>query len=175
MGGRGTSATRNSATETSNKAFNPESLIGGSVTGLSRYTGLWKESSENIRKDFNLDFATDKQIESIISVFQGIQEYDKGYDDNKTPFTLESLKIQRVVEQTPEELARNKELFGRTMEHKDIQISIRTEPVTESSYIRMVDEKYRSAIIGKGGGFYTYRNGKKTTIRAWDMKYGNRP
>ena len=149
--------------------------MGGSVTGLSRYTGSWTEASKAIREDFNLDFATDKQIESLRYVFRGIQEYDKGYDENKTPYIVEDIMIRRVMEQTPEELARNKELFGRTLENKDIQISIRTEPVTESSYIRTVDTKYRSAIMGRSGGFYTFnRNGKKSTVRSFDMRYGSK-
>lgn len=171
MGGRGNSGNRNSTT----KSFNPSSLVGGSVTALSRYTDTWTEGSKNIRQDFNLGFATDKQIEAIRDLFKGIQNHDKGYDEGRTPFNITDISIKRLIEESPEELARNKELFGRTMENKDIMISVRTEPVTNNSYIRMVDEKYRYAIMGKGGGFYTFnKNGKKTPINSFDMNYGIR-
>lgn len=122
-----------------------------------------------------MGFATEKQIETIRDLFKGIQNNDKGYDEGRTPFNITDISIKRLVEESPEELARNKELFGRTMENKDIMISVRTEPVTDNSYIRMMDEKYRYAIIGKGGGFYTFnKNGKKTTISSFDMNYGKR-
>lgn len=159
-----------------------ESLAGKSITELDRYinptaTGVtsWKQAKENIRKDFGLDFATDAQIDAIRDVFKGIQEHDHGYDENKTPYNIASIRIQRVLEQTPEELARNKELFGRTYENKDIQISITTVPNTESAYLRMTDEKERYAMVGKNGGFFTYNdNGKRKTVKSFDMMYGNR-
>lgn len=150
------------------------SLKGQSTEILDKYTS-WNEGSKNIRKDFNLDFATNKQIDAIREIFKGIREYDKGYDENKTPYTIESIRIERVSQQTPEELRRNKELFGRTMENKDISVSIITVPQSENVYIRMMDEKYRRTLIGKGGGYYTYNNNhNRTRISSFDIRYGSR-
>lgn len=150
------------------------SLKGQSTAVLDKYTS-WDEGSKNIRKDFNLDFATESQINAIRDIFKGIREYDKGYDENKTPYTIEDIKIERLSQQTPEELQRNKELFGRTMERKDIMVSITTIPQSESALIRMMDEKYRFTLIGKGGGYYTYNdNHKRTSISSFDIMYGSR-
>ena len=148
------------------------SVVGKDTTSLDRYTNF-TDGAKNLRKDFNLDFATASQIDAIRSVFKGMQEYDRNYDEAKTPYKITSLSIKRVLESTEEDRARMKELGMR--EDKTIQISIDTEPVTESSYIRMADAKHRMALIGAKGGYYTYnRNSKRTPISSFDIRYGKR-
>lgn len=148
-----------------------ERLAGSSVTALNKYT----ESGGNkaIREDFGLDFATDNQINAIRTMFKGMLEHDKSYGEDSRPFTIDSIEIRRMTEQSPEELARNKELFGRTYEDKNIWISITTKPDDDRAIIRMMDTKYRVAVLGKGGGFYTYKNGRRQSIRPFDMSYGS--
>ena len=157
MGGRGGTGTRNTEAQ--------------SVTTLQKYAGIGYAS--NIRKDFNLDFATNSQVDAISKVFSGILEYDKGYDKEKTPFNVVSVSIKRISEPDPEELKRNKEILGKSFENKTIQLIIHTEPNTDSAYIKMVDSKYRSVLIGPKGGYFTYdRNGKKKTLSSFDVRYG---
>ena len=159
MGGRGGTGTRNTEAQ--------------SVTTLQKYAGIGYAS--NIRKDFNLDFATNSQITAISKVFSGILEYDKGYDKDKTPFNVISISIKRISEPDPEELKWNKEILGRSFEDKTIQLIIKTEPKTDSAYIRMVDSKYRSVLIGSKGGYYTYnRSGKKKSLSDFDVRYGTK-
>lgn len=164
MGGRGSSGSRN----TSEKFY-----AGKLVSDLDKYNGL--EGSAKIRKDFNLDYATDQQIWAIRQIFKGMQQYDTGYDENRTPFVIEKLEIRKVIEQTPEELAQNKELFGRTREVKDIQVSIRTSPSVDNDYIKTIDTKYRSVLIGPRGSYYTYNDkGKRVKVSDFDIAYGKR-
>lgn len=145
------------------------SLINKDVSALDRYTGVG--GGKAIREDFNLGFATASQIDAIRAVFKGMQEYDKGYDEAKTPYKITDLKIRRVV--SDEDGARMRELGMR--EDKTIQISIDTEPVTESSYIRMVDAKHRMALIGAKGGYYTYgKNSRRKNLSSFDVRYGKR-
>jgi len=159
MGGRGGTGTRNTEAQ--------------SVTSFEKYVGSgW---ASNIRKDFNLDFATNSQITAISKVFSGILEYDKGYDENRTPFVVTKVSIRRISEPNPEELKRNKETLGRSFEDKTIQLIIRTEPKTDSAYVRMVDTKYRSVLIGSKGGYYTYSlSGKKKSLSDFDVRYGSK-
>lgn len=159
MGGRGGTGTRNSEEQ--------------SVTTLQKYTGIGYR--DNIRKDFNLSSATNSQIDSISRVFSGILEYDKGYDENRTPFNVTKVSIQRISEPDPEELKLNKRILGRSFEDKTIQLIINTEPKTDSAYIKMVDSKYRRVLIGSKGGYFTYdRNGKKKTLSSFDVRYGSK-
>ena len=105
----------------------------------------------------------------------GILEYDKGYDDNKTPYVITELSIKRVIEPSAESLRATKELTGRTHENKDILISITTEPVVNNLYLKMMDTKYRQAVLGKGGGFFTFgKDRKRKPIKNFDMLYGTR-
>ena len=165
----------NSNTVTSVK----DRLEGSSINELNRYVfspeRSLMEANKAIREDFGLDFATEKQIDAIRTMFKDMLEYDKSYGDDSKPFTIDSIEIRRMTEQSPEELARNKELFGRTNEIKDIWISITTKPDDDRAVIRMMDTKYRIAALGKGGGFYIYnKNGKRQSIRPFDMGYGSR-
>ena len=159
MGGRGGTGTRNSEEQ--------------SVTTLQKYTGIGYR--DNIRKDFNLSFATNSQIDSISRVFSGVLEYDKGYDKERTPFNVTKVSIQRISEPDPEELKLNKKILGRSFEDKTIQLIINTEPKTDSAYVKMVDSKYRRVLIGSKGGYFTYdRNGKKKTLSNFDVRYGSK-
>lgn len=145
------------------------SLVGQDVSALDRYTGVG--GGKAIKEDFNLDFATESQIDAIRGVFKGMQEYDKGYDENHTPYKITDISVRRVM--SDEDIERYK-LMGMR-EYKDIQLSIRTEPQSESAYIRMADEKYRHAIIGARGGYYTYdKNSRRKTISSFDIRYGTR-
>lgn len=156
-----------------------EAIIGQSVEELRKYA-YWNPEDEvnpnkRIREDFNLEFATEAQLDAIRSIFKGMIEHDKWYDEDRTPFIITNVHIQRAVEQSEEELQRNKEIFGRRMEDKTIQFSVTTEPVTTSSYIRMVDTKYRMCLIGDKGGYFTLdRNGKKKRLTTFSMAYGTK-
>lgn len=168
MGGRGSASVRN------NNSENVQEVTSQSVTSLKKYTD-WKEGEKNIRKDFNLDFATASQVSAIRRLMSGILEYDKGYDDNKTPYVITELSIKRVIEPSAESLRATKELTGRTHENKDILISITTEPVVNNLYLKMMDTKYRQAVLGKGGGFFTFgKDRKRKPIKNFDMLYGTR-
>lgn len=169
MGGRGNSGKRNSSS-----APVQEATPQRSITELEKYsTWAGGKGDEAIRKDFGLDFATEAQLNALRQVFRGILENDRGYDAEKTPFVIEDIQIGRIREQTPEELARNKELFGRTMEDKDIRVFITTRPDSDNALIRMWDEKNRTFIIGKSGGYYKFgNNGRKIRLNAFDVTYG---
>ena len=164
MGGRGSGGVRN--TDSS------PIKLGGSITQLEKYTS-YKDGGDNIRKDFNLNRATESQIESLRQMFKGILEYDRGYDDSKTPYNVMTISITPISSQTPEDLALNKRLTGRSMEQKEISILIRTEPNVDNPLIRSWDTKYRNAILGRNGGFHTYdNNGKRKSIKPFDIRYG---
>lgn len=152
-----------------------ERLAGKSITELNKYLD-WKEGKNNLRKDFDLDFATNAQIVSIQQLFRSMQEYDTGYDAEHTPYNIIDIDIKRVgKEYTEEDRQRDRELFGRTFENKDISVSIRTEPVTDNAYIRMMDEKYRYALLGSRGGWYTYNNkSNRVQVKTFDLHYGKR-
>ena len=168
MGGRGNGGERNNSS-----APTQEATIQRSITELEKYATFGGGGNEAIKKDFNLDFATEAQLDALRLMFRGILENDRGYDADKTPFVIEDIRIGRVREQTPEELARNKELFGRTMEDKDISVSITTRPDSDNALIRMWDEKNRTFLIGRSGGYFKYGNGgKKIRLRAFDVTYG---
>ena len=148
-------------------------LVNKPVTVLDKYTG--SGGNENIRKDFNLGSATESQIDSIRALFKGMMEYDRGHSAEHIPYTITDISIRRVSEPNPEELARNKELFGRTFENKDISIYITTEPTTDNAYLKMMDQKTRMVLLGKGGGFYKFnKKYNKTSIRMFDVAYGTR-
>ena len=146
--------------------------LGESITQLEKYTS-WNEGEKNIRKDFGLERATESQIQAIRQLFKGMLKYDVGHDENHTPYIIKELKIDSISSQSPEELAHNKELFGRTMEDKNLIVSITTEPNVDNSLIRMWDTKYRHAVLGTRGGFYTYDNNhKRKVIKPFNMHYG---
>lgn len=143
MGGRGNAGTRNNSTPKME-----------SVTTLEKYTD--KGWAKKIREDFNLDFATNSQIDSLYSLFSGIQRYDKSYGSEKEPFVIKELKIERASEYS-----------------KDISVQIVTEPNTDNFIIRDMDRKYRTFLLGTKGGFYTYNSkSKKVSIKEFDANYG---
>lgn len=149
------------------------SVVGKDITALSRYTD-WKEGPANLRKDFGLDFATTSQITAIRDIFKGMEKFDRSYDDGKTPFIITKIDIRRVIEEPDEkEKALRKSLGMR--EDKTIQISIHSEPQTESAIIRNMDTKYRSALIGAKGGYYTYDDkSRRKNIKPFDIQYGRK-
>lgn len=146
------------------------SLVGQDVTSLRKYSEIG--GRKLLREDFNLDFATESQLSSIISVFRGMEQYDKGFDENKTPYQITDIKIRRI--HSDEDLQRYAEMGMKP--DKTIQLSITTAPQTDSAYIRMMDTKYRTALIGPKGGYYTYggKNYRRQNVSDFDIKYGVR-
>ena len=146
-------------------------LVGQNVDALKDYFVNYKQ----IREDFNLDFATNSQISAIADMLRGIVKYDRGHDENRTPYTIDEIRIRRVLEPDQEEIKRNKELLGRSFEDKTISVTITTIPDTDNAYVRMVDTKDRQFLIGPKGGYFTYGKGSKhKNIKAWDAQYGMR-
>lgn len=160
---------------TASRTSTSESLQDKSITSLQKYTD-WKEGNQNIRKDFDLDFATTAQIDAIRNMLKGVLEYDKGYDADKTPFNIHRIDIHKTTDRlSEEEKQRNKELFGKTMEDKTISFNIWTIPNSDNAYIRMMDEKHRQGLIGPGGGFYEFTDGgKRKNLKLFDVQYGKR-
>lgn len=135
-----------------------------------RYTDVG--GGKALRADFNLDFATDSQIAAIRGIFRGMQEYDRGYDENHTPYKITDIMIRKVTDFEDDERRRS---WGMRAD-KTIQVHISTEPQTDNSYVRMADEKYRSTLIGARGGYYTYNSKhNRKDLSAFDVRYGKRP
>ncbi len=138
----------------------------------------WKD---NMRKDLSLTDATDEQLWALRTIFQGIQEYDKGYDDNKTPYKIASFDVEMLGEKVSEERKAELRSYGLRATKQPIMVSIRTVPDINSAYLRMTDEKERRVLIGPRGGYFKYsespRSGKTSqqTVRPFDVRYGKRP
>ena len=120
------------------------------------------EIEEQFRKDFNVPSATSMQITALRKFFSELPKHEYMYDGNKTPFNVEELEIERLVQYTPEELQRNKELFGRTNEDKTLVMSLRTRPsYPEGSVLNFWDTTFRHIFIGKNGGMTYYDKNNK--------------
>lgn len=159
----------------------PKSYVGKSVTDLARAVQRkgeesYKDLYDRMRKDFNIPDASDRQLDTLRAVINGIDGYDRSYGDEKTPYNITYYHIEQIGDYSEEERARRKRLGLRTTK-SPISISISTEPNTESAYLRMVDAKTHSGIIGANGGLYTYGTGKssrKINLSRFDVAYGKR-
>lgn len=172
MGGRGTAATRNTATQS-------EGFKGKSVTDLHIAIERDYDNNENykdyearIRKTFNIPNATSKQIDSLRRIIRGMDQYDRGYDENKTPYNIYHFNVEEMGGYTEEQKSRRKELGMRTTA-PSIYVSISTEPNVNSAYLRMMDAKEHTTLIGPNGGLYEYNNNhKKKTLKLFNVQYG---
>jgi len=165
---------KNNSTEVSKPTF-----VDKDVTSLSalfergeneNYTQL----ENRVRETLNIPGASEKQIDVLRQIFRGIDEYDKGYDDNKTPyrivrFTVREMKSTSTL--TDEE--RRQLRINKTK--NPIYLSISTEPNSDSAMIRMLDSKQRLAVIGPNGGLFMYDDkGNKKSLKLFDVQYGKK-
>ena len=155
-----------------------EALVGQSVTELEKYA-RWNggEGDENIRKDFGLERATEKQLDALRAMFRGMMEHDKQYGDDKAPFNIEAIHIEMLGERkSQEDIDRERVLYGRKRpDNPVISVLVITRPNSGNSYIDYLDTKDRQALLGKNGGWYTYSNGAKLSkkkVDSFDMIYG---
>ena len=122
--------------------------------------------------------ATDNQLDTLYRIIRGIDEYDKGYDDNKTPYNIVRITVDEMkssIERTPEEIEFDRHLGIRHRSTNPIYVNIDTQPNDDRAIIRMMDEKSHNAIIGVNGGLYTYTDkGKKKTLDLFKVQYGKR-
>ena len=133
----------------------------------------YKDNYDRIRKEFNISEATEKQIEKLKQIIGGMNEYDTAYDENRTPYKINYFSITQDTRSEED-----KEFYksvGMRNVAPAVHLSIYTEPNTENSLIRVMDEKSRSVMIGADGGLFTYnKNGKKQAVKLFDATYGKR-
>lgn len=177
MGGRGAKQPKE-ITQAQQALATPKSpaeeAVGATGKELAdKYFGI--EGTKKLKQDFGLERATDAQILSIKRMLNGIAQWDKGYDDDKTPYAIKKIDIQMIMPaKTKEEIAKDRELFGRKLaEDVTISVSVTTEPQTDSAYLRYLDTKRRYALLGRNGAWFTFTNGgKRKKVDSWDMEYG---
>lgn len=170
MGGVG----KNNNTVTSKPTF-----VDKDVSSLSKlfergenenYTQL----ENRVREVLDIPGASEKQINVLRQIFRGIDEYDKGYDDNKTPYRIVRFTVKEMESSstlTDEERRRLR--MNKTK--NPIYVSISTEPRVDNALIRMWDSKQRLAVIGPNGGLYMYDDkGNKKSLRLFDVQYGKK-
>lgn len=147
------------------------SFAGKSVQDLFEAAGTHK----SLRDTFNLQNVSDTQLSMLYRILRGINEYDRYYDEDKTPYNISLMTIKEMgSSKTPEEIERDREL-GIRQSKPDIYIDIYAEPNIDNAYIRMLDEKHHHAIIGPRGGLYTYLNGgKRTSLDLYKVQRGER-
>lgn len=152
-------------------------MIGKPITELDKYSDYSKEAKDSIRKDFNLEFASNAQIDSIIRIFRGMKEYDRDYTDAKVPYVIDEIRFNRVIPaKTEEEKENERAIFGRVRpEDTTISVFITTSPDENSvgAYIKALDTKWRSFMLGKNGGFFTYAKRSRKAISNFDAIYGS--
>ena len=173
MGGRGSAATRNS---TESRDFKGKSVADLLKAIEREYDSENYTDYENrIRKTFNIPNATGKQIDSLRQIIRGMEQYDRGYDENKTPYNIYLFTVEEMGGYTEDEKARRKEL-GMRSTAPSIYVSISTEPNVASAYLRMTDAKDHMAMIGPNGGLYDFsdKTHKKRKLNMFDVQYGKR-
>ena len=169
-------ANKNTATVKSAESFVGKSVqdIYDAVKGYQS-GDKWVSAVERIREEFNLPNATTAQLNTVRDILQGMAQYDRGLDDNKTPYNIVSITIEEIgSHKTPEEIEFDKRLGIRQLKNP-LYLHIRTVPNTDSAYLRMVDEKTHSTLIGPNGGTYEYNSKhKKKSLDKWNVMYGER-
>ena len=144
-------------------------IVGKSVKVLD---DIRKKNSKDIRETLNIPDATEKQLDTIKRLFMLMADWKRGYDSEKTPYEIEDFSIREIGRTTDEEKDERRKL-GIKNYAPTIQISIRTAPIVDSSYIKMLDTSYHSALIGANGGLYTFTsNGKRKKLDLSDVAHG---
>ena len=167
--GRGTSkASAGGGNTTPTAAVEPKKPTGDEF--VQKY-GRWEDKSQLI-KDFGLEDASRAQISSLQEVIRGITKYDQD---------LHSVEVDGVdismmgKKKTAEDKERERWLYGKVQkDNRPIQVAITTRPISDSAYIRIADAKTRSFLIGRNGGFYDYKNGKRRSVDKFKAVYGER-
>ena len=158
---------------------NKPTFVDKDVTSLSKLfergeNENYAQLENRVRETLNIPGASEKQIDALRQIFRGIDEYDKGYDDNKTPYRI----VRFTVEEMKSSIALTDEERRRLRLNKTknpIYVSISTEPNSDSAVIRMLDSKRRVAVIGPNGGLFTYDDkGNKKSLKLFDVQYGKK-
>lgn len=154
MGGRGSSGSRNSGSGKTSQ----ELLEGKRVDTLEITTSNVEE-----KLGLELNSTTDSQKRTLVNMFNGMKEYDRSYNDDKTPFKIEKMQISQPS------------LHDPVVPSKDLSVLIITTGDSGRPAVDAMDTKYRQFIIGTGGGAYTYsNNGKRKTVSSFNVRYGSR-
>ena len=141
------------------------------VSTVINENGAHAISSKKVREVFGLEDASVAQITSLIAILNGIREYDRGYDENKTPYTIRWITVEPIGS----EISQDMRDLGMRQTKRPISVNIWTEPTTDSAYLRMTDAKEHDALIGANGGLFTYTDkGKRKTLKMFDVRYGRR-
>ena len=144
MGGRGSSNPRGGGG--SGKAGGG-GLVGERVTNL----GI---TYDNIEEKFGLNQLSTGQKNTLLNMFRGMEKNDRSYDTNKTPYEIRRISITQPVKNV-------------------VSVSIITGGKTGREYVDMLDVRYRTFLIGKNGGTYTYsRGGKRKQVSGFDVMHG---
>ena len=139
---------------------------GGSVAQFEKYTqGLdFQARNDMLREDFGLENASEEQLNAVKDIMRGVMQYDKGYDEAKTPYVINSFDLYMVGE------------------GKDAPVAfhLRATSKSDSAMIRIMDEKEHNALIGRRGGLFEYATNSKTgkikhkKLDDFKVKYGTR-
>ena len=153
MGGRGSGGSRNSGRNKSPQ----QKLEGKRVDSLDITT-------KNVEEQLGLEpnSTTASQKATLVSMFNGMKEYDRSYDDNKTPFKVQKIQISQPS------------LHDPVIPSKALSVLVVTTGDSGRPVVDAMDTKYRQFIIGTGGGAYTYSDkGKRKTVSSFDIRYGS--
>lgn len=152
MGGRGAKIPKSTETAKGKTEDPKKKMVGKSVKELYEYS----RDVEQIKKDFGIEL-TSRQEVTLSRFLRGIAEHDRSYDTEHVPFDVKSFDITSIGEKkSEEEKAKERELYGKVFEVKDVIVSLTTVPRTDNALIRMWDTKRRQFIIGERGGAYIY-------------------
>ena len=129
-----------------------KNLVGQDTSNFRKYSESWSVGTKALIEDFNLDWASEKQVEAARRILAGAYEYDKDYD--KKPYKITRMDIQPLNDT-------NVMVF-----------TMWTEPDTPSAYLRITDGKNRHIFIGKNGGMSIVgKKGGTVRLTEWEAQY----
>lgn len=162
------------------KKMSAESLKDKSVTTITDAMKKTKDRAERnklLRNTFNLPNTTDAQLDTLARIFYGIEQHDKGYDTDKTPYNFLDVYVAELGVKTEEEKKSMAESLGKayatTHSKPTLSVMIRTAPNDDRAIIRMMDEKMHDTLIGANGGTFKFNSNHKKVHNDWfDIAYG---
>ena len=150
--GRGSSGLKANGNSSGNVTF-----VGKRVTDISL-------TFDTVERTFGLKDLTAAQKNTLLDMFRGMAQNDRSYDAEKTPYEIQHISIKQPLLDN---------LLPDMGENTTVQVSITTGGNTGRSYVDSLDHRYRSFLLGKKGGTYTYsKNGKRKAVSAFDIMRG---